>query len=131
VAQEQIDRIQMQLEAIGTTPSFVLPLANATAFLEGLSCPICKGQYKRKFFPFVHLFLTWIFSGVMTKPMASSCCEALIGCKECVERWFTEHTDQVSCPRCRNGDAELLSFELKGLDDVLAAIAPLARLANF
>ena len=49
-------------------------------------------------------------------PMVAVCCQRVIGCKECVQRWCLTNT---RCPLCSVTGRMTESFCLKGFDDLL------------
>lgn len=49
-------------------------------------------------------------------PMVTVCCQSVIGCKECVERWCLTNTH---CPLCSVTGRMTESFCLKGFHDLL------------
>ena len=56
----------------------------------------------------------------------SRCCKRLLGCQECVDRWFGGDDGVTrSCPLCRREQAYADTCILKGLDDLLTGILPL------
>ena len=69
---------------------------------KSLECTICKGAIE--------------------KPVVGTCCQSLLGCKLCLEEWFST---SESCPKCRSESGRSGQLELKGLDTVFKAIKPL------
>ena len=60
--------------------------------------------------------------------MVSSCCKAIIGCKPCVVRWYgSQDVLERNCPRCSTRGAIASTFQLTGLDNLLTAVADVAR----
>ena len=56
----------------------------------------------------------------------SRCCKRLLGCQECVDRWFGGNDGSMkSCPLCRSERAYADTCIVKGLDEFLKSIAPL------
>ena len=56
----------------------------------------------------------------------SRCCKRLLGCQECMDRWFGgEEGVTRSCPLCRSERAYADTCIVKGLDELLKTIAPL------
>ena len=56
----------------------------------------------------------------------SRCCKRILGCQECVDRWYRgEQGVMKSCPLCRGERAYAETTTLKGLDDFLLAISSL------
>ena len=54
------------------------------------------------------------------------CCKRLLGCQDCVDRWFGgEDGVTRSCPLCRTEQAYVDTCILKGLDELLTSISPL------
>ena len=73
------------------------------ALTKALECVVCKG--------------------VMTKPMISTCCQRLVGCSVCVQRWISRNN---RCPHCSADTGMGQLKELKGLEEMLTA----ARVLN-
>lgn len=48
----------------------------------------------------------------------SSCCEIIIGCASCVQRWLEEDEDR-GCPHCRAGRFDMSPVKLKGLENII------------
>ncbi|XP_041843898.1 uncharacterized protein LOC121641678 [Melanotaenia boesemani] len=63
-----------------------------------------------------------VCKGPVDKPMFSTCCRSLIGCRRCIEEWSNIHTH---CPKCRAVDLEDRIHEVAGLSE---ALAPFERL---
>ena len=56
----------------------------------------------------------------------SRCCKRLLGCQECVDRWFGGNDGSMkSCPLCHSERAYADTCIIKGLDEFLKSIAPL------
>ena len=64
---------------------------------QGLICAICKY--------------------IALKPVVSPCCQRIIGCEICVNRWL--HENAPSCPFCNTTAKINDRFLLKGFDDVI------------
>ncbi|KAK5856932.1 hypothetical protein PBY51_010210 [Eleginops maclovinus] len=58
--------------------------------------------------------------GPVEKPIFSSCCRSIIGCRSCIQQW--EHSHDY-CPKCRCQDRE--TNEVAGLDEALAVLRKL------
>ncbi|KAK5870864.1 hypothetical protein PBY51_003774 [Eleginops maclovinus] len=58
--------------------------------------------------------------GPVEKPIFSSCCRSIIGCRSCIQQW--EHSHDY-CPKCRCQDRE--TNEVDGLDEALAVLRKL------
>ena len=59
-----------------------------------------------------------VCKAVMSKPMVSTCCQRIVGCCVCVQRWISGHN---RCPHC-SADTGLGQLkELKGLEEMLTA----------
>ncbi len=56
---------------------------------------------------------------VMDQPLFARCCNRLIGCKICVNRWLDEH---VTCPHCSVTGFGTGNFDVRGLDDMLRSV---------
>lgn len=57
-----------------------------------------------------------ICCNIVNRPLISSCCNRIVGCKDCVETWMRNRRRPV-CPNC-NSRASLRNFrEIKGLHD--------------
>ena len=57
-----------------------------------------------------------ICCNTVNRPLISSCCNRIVGCKDCVETWM-RHSRRPVCPHC-NSRASLRDFrEIKGLQD--------------
>lgn len=52
----------------------------------------------------------------------SGCCQRLLGCESCVERWFERDN---RCPVCKNVDGRDKHFVLKGVEDFAVLISKL------
>ncbi len=61
-------------------------------------------------------------TGPADKPIFSTCCRSLIGCKACIEMWNSSH---IYCLKCRSVDLESSIHEVAGLDEALAALEKL------
>ncbi|XP_057292813.1 uncharacterized protein LOC130636029 [Hydractinia symbiolongicarpus] len=60
-----------------------------------------------------------ICRGLSRSPVKmGSCCRRIIGCGECVDRWFLENQN---CPHCRSNELDAI-FETNNFDGVLAEI---------
>ncbi|XP_032363719.1 uncharacterized protein LOC116677139 [Etheostoma spectabile] len=68
------------------------------------------------------IFACLVCKGPLDKPMFSTCCRTLIGCKACVVEWNSSHS---YCPKCRAVDLENNVHEVAGLSE---ALAPLEKL---
>ncbi|KAL0993708.1 hypothetical protein UPYG_G00112170 [Umbra pygmaea] len=67
-------------------------------------------------------FACVVCKGPVDKPMFSTCCRTLIGCKACVAEWKSSHS---YCPKCRAVDLENSVHEVAGITE---ALAPLEKL---
>ena len=68
-------------------------------------------------------FLCCICHTVMTPPIVyTTCCNYLLGCKDCVDNWYTSSEPDKACPRCRQERANLETMCVNGLDEVLIAL---------
>lgn len=56
-----------------------------------------------------------VCKSAMDKPMFSSCCGHLVGCKTCVAEWFDGHH---TCPHCTSDQAQF--YEVKGLEGIVS-----------
>ena len=85
-----------------------LPLALHRQLQDTFKCNICR-------------------SSPMKPPVIfSRCCKRLLGCQECVDRWFGGNDGSMkSCPLCRSERAYADTCIVKGLDEFLKSIAPL------
>ncbi|XP_053718431.1 uncharacterized protein LOC128757287 isoform X1 [Synchiropus splendidus] len=102
---KEVSQIIKDLSGFGhstMTTTLSLSEAEAASLREICSCLVCKGLLKR--------------------PMFSTCCRSLIGCKVCVTEWCKTST---SCPKCREDDLEDNIHEVAGLGE---ALAPLEKL---
>ena len=54
-------------------------------------------------------------------PLVASCCQRIIGCKECVRRWLVSNS---RCPLCSVSGRMGEALELKGIDDLVAMFRP-------
>ncbi|KAK5870632.1 hypothetical protein PBY51_003563 [Eleginops maclovinus] len=61
-----------------------------------------------------------VCTGPVEKPIFSSCCRSIIGCRSCIQQW--EHSHDY-CPKCRCQDRE--TNEVAGLDEALAVLRKL------
>ena len=57
-----------------------------------------------------------ICQGIPVKPQVSRCCQRVIGCESCVDRWLNTKLT-ATCPLC--GTVSDIRFTLKGFDDIL------------
>ena len=57
--------------------------------------------------------MVYYFEGPIQYPVASSCCQSLIGCRECLDVWF-ETSGQ--CPKCRSEEGHAGRIDLRSLD---------------
>ncbi|XP_023658943.1 uncharacterized protein [Paramormyrops kingsleyae] len=60
-----------------------------------------------------------VCTGPIDKPIFSTCCRSLIGCKGCIEEWSSTHS---YCPKCRAEDLENNNHEVAGLSEALAPL---------
>ena len=94
---QKLDDVCLKVDKIDTKFIFIGALTKA------LECVVCKG--------------------VMTKPMISTCCQRLVGCCVCVQRWISRNN---RCPHCSADTGMGQLKELKGLEEMLTA----ARVLN-
>ena len=53
--------------------------------------------------------------------VASSCCQSLIGCRECLDVWW----DTINqCPKCRSDEGRAGRIDLGSLDGVFKVLMP-------
>ena len=89
---QERDQLQMFFNFVSSKLSFSL----ATSHGIILECVIC--------------------CNIVNRPLISSCCNRIVGCKDCVETWMRNRRRPV-CPNC-NSRASLRDFrEIKGLRD--------------
>ena len=59
----------------------------------------------------------------MARPITvSGCCQRLLGCTPCVERWYGQ---DGRCPVCKSDDGREKYFSLKGVEDFAVIISKL------
>jgi hypothetical protein len=82
----------------------VIPVERAQGrkVTESLACIICKGPIK--------------------KPVVSSCCKSLVGCRRCFDEWYAT---SAKCPKCNSDDGRAGRINLCGLDDTFELLWPL------
>ncbi len=81
-----------------------VPVALRRVVCESFNCTICQG--------------------IITPPaIFSRCCRNLIGCEECVDKWFEDRTR--TCPHCRQERGLSEIHPVKGLDEFLRAMKTL------
>ncbi|KAK0140113.1 hypothetical protein N1851_022999 [Merluccius polli] len=68
------------------------------------------------------VFACLVCKGPVDKPLFSTCCKSLIGCKACIVTWKNTHS---YCPKCRAVDLEGSIHEVTGLSEALAALEKL------
>ncbi|XP_014675245.1 PREDICTED: uncharacterized protein LOC106815315 [Priapulus caudatus] len=79
-----------------------LPPKDLKRLTEALSCVMCKGPVQ--------------------KPVVSSCCQSLLGCKACLDSWWAGSS---GCPKCNSEQGREGRLDLKGLDDIFAMLLPI------
>lgn len=65
------------------------------------------------------LFECVICKDVMQVPQFSPCCQCLVGCRQCVNRWFEDHN---TCPHCSTPGPLMAYTDLRGFDEVLTLL---------
>ena len=93
---DKLDRILEGVETLRKQSTFFAKLSAA------FECVICKD--------------------VMHKPQFSPCCKHVVGCEQCVSRWFYDHE---TCPHCSISVAAVNYSEMKGVDDLLSHVRTL------
>ena len=68
---------------------------------QALLCSVCKSVAKR--------------------PVVSPCCQRIVGCESCVNRWV--RGDTLTCPFCNTSGSINQRFSLKGFDEVVTLLA--------
>ena len=71
---------------------------------------------------FLGVFECVICKDTMQRPQFSPCCRRVVGCQQCINRWFEEHN---ICPHCSTTSAKTNYVDVRGMDEVLAAIRAL------
>ena len=66
-------------------------------FMTNFTCSICRDVIK-------------------TDIIVGGCCGAIIGCRECTDRWYE---DSELCPRCRDIRGDDKRLHLRGFSEVL------------
>ena len=80
--------------------------------------------------PAVHTLITDTFEcnichsvPMSPPPIYGKCCKRLIGCQECVDKWYsTEEGISNACPICRGEKAFAESSQVRGMDEFLNGI---------
>jgi len=60
--------------------------------------------------------------GPIKKPVVSSCCRSLLGCKDCCDQWFIGSS---RCPKCSSDTGRDGRIDVCGLDDTFQMLLPL------
>ena len=111
-AKEEIDLTQMDEDEELSPPSKRLRTSTATKTLDDVFMKVDKIESKFTFISVLVKALECVVcKGVMSKPMVSACCQHLVGCCVCVQRWISSNN---RCPANT-------SKELKGLEEMLTA----------
>ena len=104
---QKLDRV------LSLTPKSKIPMGLKFMMQESFSCIICKQ------FP------------IKPPVMFSKCCRSILGCEECVHRWFSEEDAMTKmCPKCRAERGYAETVRLNGLDEFLEAICNIGRDEN-
>ena len=56
---------------------------------------------------------------IMQRPLFGPCCGRIVGCQQCISRWFEEHD---SCPHCSTQCQETNYVSARGFEDALLAV---------
>ncbi|XP_013883193.1 rho-related protein racD [Austrofundulus limnaeus] len=75
---------------------------------QGFCCVVCKKFIKQ--------------------PMFALCCQSIIGCKTCLERW---HETSAHCAKCRGNNAGNKMFEVRGLGEAFSVLRSLVDESQF
>lgn len=67
-------------------------------------------------------FVSCLISEFIKQPVFSLCCQSIIGCKTCLERW---HETSVHCAKCRGNNAGNKMFEVRGLGEAFSVLRSL------
>ena len=67
-----------------------------------------------------------ICKDVMDKPRFAPCCKRIVGCLQCINQWFENHS---TCPHCSTSGAAVAYMEVKGIYDTLCTLRTLCRSA--
>jgi len=59
---------------------------------------------------------------VSSWPVVSTCCERLLGCKDCLAQWYS---GDGNCPFCKCMDGKDKHFVLKGIDELNTVLSKL------
>ena len=60
-------------------------------------------------------------------PVASHCCKSLIGCKTCLDEWYST---SERCPKCRSDNGKTGRLDLKGLNTVFRLMKPISGVSD-
>jgi len=74
------------------------------------------GMYLSPHHPAVeaYVFVSDNCLGPIKKPVISSCCRSLLGCKDCCDQWFIGSS---RCPQCSSDTGRDGRIDVCGLDD--------------
>ncbi len=64
--------------------------------------------------------------GLSHRPFYQPCCQQLVGCKSCVDRWLDDHDTCLHC-----SSEGVIPSELKGVDELLSVVCALRNEVAF
>ena len=65
------------------------------------------------------LFECVVCREIVQRPHFSPCCKRVVGCQQCVSRWFRDHN---ACPHCSTSGVIDNYTDLRGADDLLGSL---------
>ncbi len=97
-ADGKLDIILERVEQVHTRVGVLEDHLQFIMFMKDIfDCVVCKGTTK--------------------SPMFATCCQRVIGCEQCVERWVSSNK---SCPHCSTDTATHRFMKVRGFDEVLS-----------
>lgn len=96
-------------KVLEVNPHLNLPLGLSSVLYDTFKCSIC------------------LRSPIRPPCVFGRCCKRIIGCQECVDRWYSDGGFQKNCPLCQGERGYADSMLILGLDEFLTIIRVFSR----
>ena len=96
-------------------------LSKLDRILDGVQSLTKRGDIVDKI---ISVYECVICKDVMQKAWYAPCCKRVIGCSQCVQRWFDDHD---TCPHCSVRGSTAAYTDVRGMDDMLTMLRSCAK----